>query len=116
MQWYQEVTEWPGATPNHTYLLDDAKRKMFAYVRVGGAKAQVFPAPRNFDPARRKFVKVADRWHVDLDAGKPQGRSWTVTGSRGDQYTVTEQAGTWNCTCAGFQFRGKCKHVTELSK
>ena len=115
MQWYQEVTEWPGATPNHVYLLDDARRKMFAYVRVGADQAEVFAAPRNFDPARRKFKKVADQWQVAIGS-KPQGRSWSVTGSKGDQYTVTEQDGTWNCTCSGFAFRGKCRHVTELAK
>jgi hypothetical protein len=40
-------------------------------------------------------------------------KSWTVTGSKGDVYTVTQTGTRWNCTCSGFQFRKACKHVKE---
>jgi hypothetical protein len=40
-------------------------------------------------------------------------KSWTVTGSKGDVYTVTQTGTRWNCTCSGFQFRRACKHVKE---
>jgi len=37
-----------------------------------------------------------------------------VEGSRNSKYTVKQAAnGSWNCTCVGFGFRNKCKHVTN---
>ena len=38
-------------------------------------------------------------------------RSYEVIGSKGDPYTVTDNGGTWTCTCPGFGWRRKCKHV-----
>ena len=40
---------------------------------------------------------------------------FSVKGSKGNTYTVTRNGKGWNCTCAGFQFRRQCKHVSELS-
>jgi len=50
-----------------------------------------------------------------LSEPEPQGRTWSVTGSRGDTYTVTELNGHVTCSCSGFKFRGQCRHVKELS-
>jgi hypothetical protein len=44
------------------------------------------------------------------------GSSYTVTGSRGSEYTVTHSSGVWHCSCAGFEFRHSCRHITELAK
>ena len=38
-------------------------------------------------------------------------RSWQVQGSKGDTYTVSDNGGTWTCSCPGFGWRRKCKHV-----
>ncbi len=38
-------------------------------------------------------------------------RTYDVVGSKGDTYTVTDNGGTWTCTCPGFGWRRKCKHV-----
>jgi hypothetical protein len=46
-------------------------------------------------------------------AVKSDSKVWTVTGSKGDKYTVSQIGTKWNCTCSGFQFRRNCKHVTE---
>jgi len=40
-------------------------------------------------------------------------QTWQVPGSRGNVYTVTKNAAGWSCTCAGWQFRRNCRHVTE---
>ncbi len=37
--------------------------------------------------------------------------SYEVQGSTGNTYTVTDNGGTWTCTCPGFGWRRKCKHV-----
>jgi len=33
-----------------------------------------------------------------------------VTGSKGENYTVTKTGGKVRCTCPGFTFRNKCRH------
>ena len=56
---------------------------------------------------------------IEYITGKPgkvvsnDVRTWTVAGSKGDQYTVSQTGTKWNCTCSGFQFRKMCKHVKE---
>ena len=40
--------------------------------------------------------------------------TYDVVGSKGDTYTVTNDRGSWTCTCAGFGFRRKCRHITEV--
>jgi hypothetical protein len=66
-----------------------------------------------FKTTGRKFQEVPNTFGYSVD-DKPAGRTWTVAGSRGDSYTVSENNGEWLCTCAGFKFRSACKHVTEL--
>jgi hypothetical protein len=39
--------------------------------------------------------------------------SWQVTGSKGNTYTVRTRDGQWFCSCAGFSFRRKCRHIEE---
>jgi len=38
-------------------------------------------------------------------------KTWVVKGSKGDEYTVTKIGSKMSCTCVGFQYRRKCKHV-----
>ena len=43
MKWFAETTEWSGVmAPNHVYLMDDAKSKMYAYVPFGKGKTVTF--------------------------------------------------------------------------
>ena len=41
-------------------------------------------------------------------------RSWAVVGSKGSSYTVRAVKGRYTCTCAGFGWRGKCKHSDKI--
>ena len=41
------------------------------------------------------------------------GKSWQVAGSKGKSYIVSIREGQWSCTCAGFGWRRRCKHVEE---
>ena len=45
--------------------------------------------------------------------GASQMQRWTVTGSKGATYRVEEYNGAWRCSCAGYQFRRKCRHIEE---
>jgi hypothetical protein len=76
------------------------------------------------DRRGRKFVEVKNNpWNFDLnlitaqeEPEKPQGQVWTVAGSKGNKYFVNLSVGQWSCTCPGFGFRGKCRHVTETAE
>lgn len=44
-------------------------------------------------------------------------RHWEVASSKtGEKYTVMQNGITknWSCTCTGFQFHKKCRHVTRI--
>jgi hypothetical protein len=114
MKWFAEVTEWKGIAPNHVYLLDDAKSKMFAYVPMGSDQPTVFKAPIRIDVRGRKFKLNAVQFKTAIKAEQPEGRVWEVAGSKGDVYKVTEVRGQFSCTCSGFKFRGDCKHVKTV--
>tara|TARA_R110000787_G_scaffold12904_1_gene41212 strand:+ start:474 stop:785 length:312 start_codon:yes stop_codon:yes gene_type:complete len=40
--------------------------------------------------------------------------SWSVTGSKGNIYAVKLSKGSYSCSCPGFGFRRKCRHITEI--
>lgn len=109
-----ETTIWPSAAqPNHVYFFDDSRAKIYAYVPAGTNTPIEFSSPMTVDLRRRKFKEVANIWNYTLDLDVVKGRSWQVVGSRGDVYTVTETDGKKTCTCSGFTFRGRCKHLAE---
>ena len=43
-------------------------------------------------------------------------RSWAVVGSKGAHYTVRANQGRYTCTCPGFGWRHKCKHIEQVKK
>jgi hypothetical protein len=113
MKIIEEITDWDTeyAVPNHVYVVNDSKDKMFAYVAVGSVCVKEFNKPIKFSVSRRKFKEVANTWGYTVDE-QPAGRTWTVAGSKGAEYTVTELDGAKTCNCPGFRFRGACKHAT----
>jgi len=116
MKWFAETTEWPGAkSPNHVYLLDDSKSKMFAYVKHGQGKPEVFRSPIRIDIRGRKFKLNSVQYRIDVEPEVPEGKVYEVKGSKGDVYKVTELGGAYSCTCSGFKFRGECKHIKSLA-
>ena len=88
--------------PAHTYLLDGTN--LVAYVKVNTTTPFYFKNPiKGFDKRGRKFVPG----NTSLFTIKKASNGRTVIGSSGQTYTVTEHA----CTCAGFTYRGTCKHM-----
>ncbi len=68
---------------------------------------QIFPSRIiNYD----RVISV-DGASVDFKRSAPIVK--VVTGSKGDKYVVTTIDGNTTCTCPGFQFRHKCKHVEK---
>jgi hypothetical protein len=106
MQALKETTG--GLFPAHTYLLDGTN--LVAYIKVEEDKPFYFKSPiKGFDKRGRKFEEVAPNpFEVRVES-----HLRTVEGSKGNTYTVDDEAGT--CTCPGFTFRGACKHIKELA-
>lgn len=101
----KEVTVWAdGTTANHTYLLDGDN--MVAYIKKGTTEPFYFKRPiKGFSRSGRKFEELKKNpFKVEVKSNLKE-----VIGSKGEKYFVDEEAKT--CTCPGFSFRGKCKHV-----
>lgn len=105
----QETTDWgKHNVMNHVYVLNNSMTHMVAYVPAGSRTVKKFSKPMSFDRRGRTFV--------ELEGGKasePQVR--IVEGSGGKKYRLTEQDGSWRCSCPGYLFRGKCRHVEDLT-
>lgn len=43
-------------------------------------------------------------------------KQFTIKGSTGTAYTVTVRFKQWSCTCSGFGFRKRCKHVEQAKQ
>ena len=119
----QEVTAWkvPYRQPNHVYLMSGDR--VLAMSRWGEAEPEYFANANRIDRRGRKFVEIKkNSWKFDLRIAvesepeqRPKGQTWTVSGSKGNQYTVSRDLGRWSCTCPGHGFRGRCRHVDEVS-
>ena len=49
-------------------------------------------------------------------ADAPQAARWTVKGSKGNSYRVEAYSGSWRCSCKGYEFRRKCRHIEEVKR
>ncbi len=103
----QETTSW--TFPNHTYLLDDSKTRMIAYIRKGTNVVKTFSAAMPFSVRNRSFVKV-DAAIFQMEMPSEPGVEY-VQGSKGAVYSVNRTEGT--CSCPGFLYRGQCKHLSK---
>ena len=101
----QEITQWEY--PNHIYITSNSKSRLHAFVVDG--KLTVFKKALPFSTSYRRFTPVENTWLDDEPV--PAVRTWQVVGSRGTIYTVTESEGVRQCSCSGYQFRGRCKHL-----
>jgi hypothetical protein len=120
MEAVKEITIWKdGTTSNHTYLLDGDK--MVAYIKKDTSDPFYFKRPiKGFSRSGRKFEVLKTNpfkdWakllkaHIDVEETPSYIKK--VAGSKpGVTYEVNTDENT--CTCPGFSFRGKCKHVEQ---
>lgn len=116
MKFFQEITEG-GHYPNHVYLLSDNKEYMHGYVKAGSDRLEMMKSKYRFGASKRRFKEVPNTFGfvepVELPVADTSNR-WTVKGSKGNEYTVTETDGVLTCSCSGFRFRGQCRHVKEI--
>lgn len=119
MKVLQEITDWD--TPNHVYFTNDSKDKIYAYIKASGGAVEKFRVPMKFKTSGRKFKEVPNTFGYSVD-DKPEvleitGKQYQVPGSKGAIYTVTDDAGSWSCTCPASRWqKGPCKHITALKR
>lgn len=114
MKFYAETTKWPDGIANGTYLLNDSKTKMYAYVRPGAAEVKRFNRPITIDARGRTFVLVNNTFDFEIAEPVAQNPRWEVAGSKGEIYVVEKVENSYNCSCTGFRFRGDCKHAKQI--
>ena len=111
----KETTVWSdGSNANHTYLLDGTK--IIAYAKFSDNSVQVLRTQIKIDKRYRTFVKTK---HYGLEKFikktpiKSNTRVFKVV-SKTKEYFVELSDYNYTCTCTGFNFRGKCKHITAV--
>lgn len=111
MEALKEITEWKVdfRQPNHTYLFDG--EKAVAYIQWHEGAPIYFNRPTKIDKRGRKFVK-ADINLFDQITKPSKSHLIEFAGSAGGTYYVDPDANT--CTCPGYQFRGRCKHLEKV--
>ena len=87
---------------------------MLGYVRSGTDKLEMFKQPLPFDARRRKFVEVPNTWGYVEPEMVNTANSWQIRSSSGNVYTIERTDGRLSCTCTGFRFKRKCRHVEEF--
>ncbi len=108
---FRETTEWKGsAAKNGVYLLEGDKCLAFRNYR---AETTYFTKPITIDKRGRQFEKLSKSPFKVAKAEARDTNLIEVKGSKGETYYVDRSAKT--CTCSGFTFRGKCKHVDIAS-
>ena len=92
----QEITDWGDLKiANGIYHVNGAGQLV-------QHNDTVFKNPmKQFSKSRRKFTKIGEREEALAPGVK------TVQGSNGKVYTIDDG----KCSCPGYTFRGKCKHV-----
>ena len=117
---FKEITEWDTdfTMPNHVYFLSDSKDKMYGYVKSSTGEIQEMNTPYRFKASGRKFTEVKNVWGFSpKEELISVGETHRVTGSKGAVYTVTNDRGSWTCTCPAAKWQaGECKHITSLQK
>ncbi len=94
-----------GLFPAHTYLLDGTT--LVAYIKKDDTVPFYFKnGIKGFDKRGRKFEAVKPNPFKES-----KSNAITITGSKGQVYSVDPEAKT--CTCPGYTYRGTCKHMAK---
>ena len=116
MKAFLEITKWDCPAVNHVYFMDDTKTRAYAYAKFAQTELFEFKSPLKIDTRGRKFQEVANTWGFAVrEESDAVGKSVQVCGSKGSVYTVTNDHGSWTCTCPASKWQaGDCKHIKSL--
>lgn len=114
----KETTVWAGDyhNCNHTYLLDGDK--IVAYVKSGTDDVQVLRTKLRISKRYRTFQKAHHDGLANLSQNQPKDPDTKVfkVKSNTKEYIVKVNKARYSCTCTGYNFRGKCKHIDAVAK
>jgi hypothetical protein len=113
----KETTVWSdGSNANHTYLLDGSK--IIAYAKYSDNSVQVLRTQIKIDKRYRTFIKTKHFGLENIIKSSPTKSNIRVfkIKSKTKEYFVELSDYNYTCTCTGFSFRGKCKHITAVAK
>jgi predicted nucleic acid-binding Zn finger protein len=113
----KETTVWSdGSNANHTYLLDGTK--IIAYAKSSDNSVQVLRTQIKIDKRYRTFIKAKHFGLQNLIKSTPTKSNTRVfkVKSKEKEYFVELSDYNYTCTCTGFNFRGKCKHIDAVAK
>lgn len=71
-------------------------------------------------PEGTTLEEVNEHWVKDSPTGesqitpKEEVEETVISKRTGEEYTVNFNGKYWSCTCMGFGYRGRCKHVEEV--
>ena len=122
MKYFEEVTDWGSSTAmNHIYYLNDDKSKMVGYIKHGTTDLFKFKNPISFYAKGRKFVELKKKGEPDSVYFTKQEEFTPkdviiVKSTSGKEYQITKIGSRYSCSCPGFQFRNKCKHIEEINE
>lgn len=113
----KEITaDWTDVSrsPNHTYLMSDNMETVYGYFKWNKANDFVMlRTPLKINTRYRKF-QVLQRGYK-LAGSKPTNKTWLIKGSKGNEYVVEETDNGMSCSCVGYKYHGKCKHIEEVT-
>lgn len=107
----KEITVWEGVTrqPNHTYLMNNSMSKIIGYFKWHNPNDfQKFKNPMGIDTRYRKF-KILQRYEEPTS-----DKRWKIAGSKDTVYYVEQTENGMTCTCVGYKYHGKCKHIEQV--
>ena len=114
----QETTIQTGhyGACNHTYLLDN-KNRIIAYIKHNDDQVNILKTQIKIDKRYRTFIKVRNNALERLipTTVKSNTRVFKVK-SNTKEYMVELTDSNYSCTCTGYSFRGKCKHITAVAE
>lgn len=74
-------------------------------------------------PTGTTLKEVLERWEkITYGNSTPEVLSKkeieeiVISQRTGEEYTVSFQHNYWSCTCAGYGFRRKCKHIDQVKQ
>ena len=115
MQFFEETTKYKEDIPSGIYLLNDSKSRMYAFIPHGSDTVKTFKAPIVISTRGRTFKAVPNTFNYTMPGRElSKNPTWKVLGSKGDTYTVEKTEHGMVCSCNGFKFRGRCRHISEI--
>jgi hypothetical protein len=127
MEIIKEITVWDCEynVPNNTYLLNN-KGKLIAYIKEGDSVINQLKTPLEFSKSRRKFIKIQHDGLSKLIKDEKKDNTKRIipknvqlfnVNSNDRDYTVEVTDNRYfSCTCIGFGYRNKCKHVEAVKE